>query len=250
VLAGNVHSLYFTEPSDSPGDLPGLEYAFHCGYGKYGPFSLSNTAHCTTSPGDEGLRIVKGKVRDKDGGEREYSTVVRIDPVPARVLTGHVLWGGRPAQPNVLQSLPISLTLKSGPFERNFGGLTTDAAGFYTVPLTLVPPGTYSWRVKGPDGDTSTAPNDPTGFLANCGTIAIPDAPQTAMENGTMRTGDADRDNLIDVMDFMILRDAFGRIRGSAGYDSRADFDGDTTVQILDFTLMKANFGEEGCGPN
>src|SRR4051812_28247729 len=113
-------------------------------------------------PGDAGIRTVKGKVIDKDGAEREYSTTVRIDPVPSRILVGHVTWNGRPAQPDPLQSLPISLTLKSGAFERNFGGLLTDSNGFFTVPLTTVPDGTYTWRVKGPYGTTSSAVNDPT----------------------------------------------------------------------------------------
>src|SRR5205085_4288412 len=96
-----------------------------------------------------GVRTVKGKVKDKDGGVREYSTGVRVDPVPARVLVGHVAWEGRPAQPSALQSLPISLTLKSGTFERNFGGLTTDSSGFFTVPVTTVPSGTYNWSDNG-----------------------------------------------------------------------------------------------------
>src|SRR5207244_11268299 len=41
--------------------------------------------------------------------------------IPAMVV-GHVNWQGRPAQPNSLQQLPVSLTLRSGTTEVNYPG--------------------------------------------------------------------------------------------------------------------------------
>src|SRR5205085_1348477 len=54
-------------------------------------------------------------------------------PESTPILVGHVDWQGRPAQPDPLQQLPITLTLKSGSTEINYTGLTTDASGYFTV---------------------------------------------------------------------------------------------------------------------
>src|SRR5262249_14779688 len=79
--------------SDAPGDLPTLQYAFDCGAG-YGPFGASNTISCSTT--DDGTIPVKGQVKDKDGGVREYTanaTVTNVAPsatftAPVTVLEG------------------------------------------------------------------------------------------------------------------------------------------------------------------
>src|SRR5207248_2680629 len=63
---------------------------------------------------------------------------------PQTMLIGHVTWQGRPAQPNTLQQLPITLTLTSGATEVNYPVQTTDASGFFTVPVTTLSNGTYS----------------------------------------------------------------------------------------------------------
>jgi large repetitive protein len=54
----------------------GFTYAFDFGSG-YGAFSASNSASFT--PTDNGTYTVKAKVRDKDGGETEYTATVVID---------------------------------------------------------------------------------------------------------------------------------------------------------------------------
>ncbi len=74
-----------THPSDpSAADRSaGFAYAFDCGSG-YGAFGTSPEAVCPTS--DNGTVMVRGKVRDKDGGETEYQTAVvvrNVAPVAA-----------------------------------------------------------------------------------------------------------------------------------------------------------------------
>jgi len=44
---------------------------------------LINAATCSTSPDEVGTRTVKGKIRDKDGGETEYTATVTILPPSA-----------------------------------------------------------------------------------------------------------------------------------------------------------------------
>jgi hypothetical protein len=147
-------------------------------------------------------------------------------------LVGHVTWQGPPAQPNARQQLPITLTLKSATVEVNFGPVTTDASGFFTVPVGSLAPGTYDWRAKG------------SKYLANAGSLTLSGGSGTNLEIGLMRAGDANNDNVVTALDFSILRSAFG---GTA--DLRADFNNDGTVSATDFSLLRNNFGQGGAPP-
>lgn len=167
---------------------------------------------------------------------------------PAAILIGHVTWQGRPAQPNALQQLPITLTLKSGITEVNYPVQNTDASGFFTQVATL-PSGPYIWRVKGPDGVLKTLATDLPGFLANSGTLTMTVGSAIQIEMGLMKAGDCNNDNIITVLDFNTVKNAFGRGIGSPGYDNRADFNGDTTITVQDFNLLKGNFGTSGSPP-
>ena len=60
----------------------GFEYAFDCGAG-YGAFGRSATASCVAD--DNGVREMRARVRDKDGGESEYAASVTVDNVAPRV---------------------------------------------------------------------------------------------------------------------------------------------------------------------
>jgi hypothetical protein len=83
VNEGNDINLSLTSPYDpsNADTLAGFEYAFDCGDGGgYGAWSSTNTAICPTD--DNGTRTVEGKIRDKDGGETEYTAAVTIHNVP------------------------------------------------------------------------------------------------------------------------------------------------------------------------
>jgi Dockerin type I domain len=148
---------------------------------------------------------------------------------------GHVTWQGPPPQPDVRQQLPISLTLRSGASEVNYSPQTTDASGFFSYTVASLPPGEYEWRVKGPK------------YLANCGIVTLTGSGVTPAEMGLMRVGDANNDNVINAMDFTILKSTFGKSMGDPGYDDRADFNGDQVVNTADFTLLRGNFASSGC---
>jgi hypothetical protein len=152
------------------------------------------------------------------------------------MLVGHVTWQGRPAQPNTLQQLPITLTVKLGATEADYPSQTTDASGFFTVSVAGLPAGTYNWRVKGPK------------YLANSGNATLTGA-QTGIEAGLLKVGDANNDNIVSAIDFNILKSAFGRACANPGYDDRAEFTGDCLVSAVDFNLLKGNFGGGGAPP-
>jgi hypothetical protein len=155
----------------------------------------------------------------------------------ARVLVGHVTWHGRPAQPDVRQQLPITLTLKLGATEVNYPVQTTDASGFFTVSVGGLANGIYDWRVKGPK------------FLANSGTVNVVSVSRTNFEGGLLLTGDCDNNNLVNMFDYNILKNSMGRTPGDPGYDDRADLSGDSIINGVDFTLLQANIGTGGAPP-
>jgi len=82
---GSSFALSLTNPADpSPADVgAGFANAFDCGNGAgYSPFAVANGVTCATASGE--ARIVKGKIRDKDGGTREYTgtlTIENLQPV-------------------------------------------------------------------------------------------------------------------------------------------------------------------------
>ena len=79
---GSSFNLTLTDPYDpSTADTAaGFEYAFDCGDGAgYSAWSSTNSATCPTD--DNGVRSVKGKIRDKDGGVNEYTASVEVNNV-------------------------------------------------------------------------------------------------------------------------------------------------------------------------
>ena len=158
-------------------------------------------------------------------------------PTQPSLLVGHVTWQGRPAQPNALNQLPITLVLRRGADPPTAFGLVSDASGFFTAPVTTLPTGVYTWWAKGPP------------WLATGGTVTLSGAPVIQQEMGQQRAGDVDNSNLIDITDFTLLRATFGLVCASPGFDGRADWTGDCLVDIADFTLHRGNFGQAGPPP-
>jgi hypothetical protein len=134
--------------------------------------------------------------------------------------------------------LPVTLTLRlqTGGPDNEYSG-TTDASGFFTVPVSTLPNGDYFWRVKAPI------------YLASSGPVTLAGAPVANVEMGVQPAGDADNSNVVDAIDFTIVRSTFGKSSGQPGYDARADFDGDQAVGVTDFALLKGNFGRGGAPP-
>jgi hypothetical protein len=84
VNEGDSFTLSLTSPSDpsSADTAAGFTFAFDCGSG-YGSFTGTSSASCPTT--DNGTRLVGGKIRDKDGGSREYNATVVVKNVAPSV---------------------------------------------------------------------------------------------------------------------------------------------------------------------
>jgi hypothetical protein len=129
------------------------------------------------------------------------------------------------------------MTLKSGATEQNYTGLTTDASGFFTVTVTGLADGGYNWRVKGPK------------YLANAGMLNLAAGSTSHVEMGLMRVGDCNNDNVVSIVDFGIIRAAFGTTVGDPSYDPRADLNGDNVISSQDINLLRGNIGIGGAPP-
>ena len=109
VNEGTPFTLSLTSPLDpsSVDTTAGFEYAFDCGDGSgYGAYATSNTQSCPTT--DNGTRSVKGKIKDKDSGETEYTGSVTVENVAPTATFS--------AQSPVNEGTSFNLSL-TGPFD-------------------------------------------------------------------------------------------------------------------------------------
>jgi hypothetical protein len=202
-----------------------------------GPFSLGGTI------GQPNAGSLSGGAYSLAGG---FWPANASTPTASALLVGHVTWQGRPAQPNSVQQIPLTLTLhlQAGGPNLEYAGMTTDASGFFTVSVPGLA-GTYNWRVKSAQAGPTPSAYNP-GWLATGGSVALTGAALTPADMGLQRAGDSNNDNLITSVDFVILKNAFGKSAGQAEYDNRADFTGDQVIGSTDFVQLKNNFGQGG----
>ena len=55
--------------------------------------------------------------------------------------------------------------------------------------------------------------------------------------------GDVNGDNVVDIKDFMLMREAFGTRTGSAKFNTKADFNHDGVVNIVDMIMAARKYG-------
>lgn len=179
VNEGSSIDLSLTSPYDpsSADTAAGFTYAFDCGDGAgYGLFSSTSTASCPTT--DNGTRNVKGKIKDKDNGESEYTASVTINNVAPNVSNNLASQSVQYSDPitdvtitatDVAADMPLSAStswnkdggsmqadLPNGLTLTSWGCTTSGGTGTCTWTLTgraLVAPGEYIIRVTVSDDD-------------------------------------------------------------------------------------------------
>jgi hypothetical protein len=177
-------NLSLTNPVDpsSADTTAGFTYAFDCGDGAgYGAFGASGSANCSTST--VGTRTVKGKIRDKDNGETEYtqSVIVRALTTVSAV-SGSGTYGGtatltatltQTTGGAALNNQTVSFTLNGNPVCGGATGVTcptTNASGvaaLSNVSLTGVNAGTYAGAIGASfAGDANNAGGSGSGALS------------------------------------------------------------------------------------
>jgi len=124
--------------------------------------------------------------------------------------------------------------IKDGKVIETQESVTTDEDGEATITL---PPGNENagltlW-VKG--GRT-------LAVSKSVGTIE----PESTIDVGELRGGDADNSNVVDIRDFFMLAASFQAAPADPRFDPRADFNNDGIVDIRDFFILADNFNRSG----
>lgn len=139
-------------------------------------------------------------------------------------LRGIIDLQARPPRPNSAWSVPLVFELWSG--DRLLSGpatlITNDSGEFV---LSDLAPGLYDLRIKNPH------------TLANLKRAILVAPGLNTVSLGMLLEGDANDDNVIDIVDFSLLRAVFGT------GNMNADFNQDGIVDVFDFSLFRSHFG-------
>ncbi len=146
--------------------------------------------------------------------------------VIAVTLKGQVQLQG---EAKVAHELTITLRAVEGTSTTDYS-VTTDARGKFE--LTNLTPGNHDIAVDG------------SRVLRNIMLNVALVAPETEVDFGEFREGDANDDGDVDMNDFNLLRASFGIMTDEEGYNANANFDGNNIVDITDFSLLRRNYSE------
>jgi hypothetical protein len=184
VNEGSSFTIQLTSPIDpsSADTSAGFQYAFDCGNGAgYGAYGAASSRSCPTT--DNGTRTVKGKIKDKDGGEREYTgsvTVNNVKPTITNVTATNTYSG-----PLVFMTSMIKTFFTDPGADANWAAALnfsdggTDAGSGNASPITInhpfLTPGckTVTARVTDKDGAVSD-PFGPTSINVGTGEFLPP----------------------------------------------------------------------------
>ena len=174
VNEGSSINLSLTSPSDpsSVDTTTGFKYAFDCGSG-YNTLSAVSNAACATN--DNGMRILKGKIQDKDGGFTEYTATVMVNNVaPTVTVTGPtsgsiypvgtpVTFAGTFTDPGILDTHTARWTFDA----LTAAGVVTESGGNGSVSgtYTFTIPGVYQVTLAVTDKDSGAGAASMIGAL-------------------------------------------------------------------------------------
>ncbi|MBK8025273.1 MAG: hypothetical protein IPK19_28770 [Chloroflexi bacterium] len=151
-------------------------------------------------------------------------------PLPPSDLTGTITLPNRTPGTSAY-AVNLDVRLAQGGTTVSAHSPTTDVNGYFT--LQDLPQGTVDAWLKH------------ALSLAVMPSVNL-DAPAVNVNFGTLKMGDADSSNLVNIADFSIVAAAYGSVEGGALWDERADFDGNDAVNYTDFSMLSANFSQSG----
>lgn len=83
----------------------------------------------------------------------------------------------------------------------------------------------------------------PTATPGGATNTSTPKPSNTPTPGGKI-LGDCDGINGVDILDFQLLSNTFGKVPGDPGYDARCNFTGEPIIDILDYQILSNNFGK------
>ncbi len=184
--------------------------------------SAGGTAFSLAESGFASVRYIKAESR---GGEVDGFARVGFTKKDLRI---HIQLEGLVTNAP-LQPLTFTLTPSYGAvITQHTSTNSSGAVLLYDVPLT-----TYTLRVKGEK------------WLAKQTTLT-PSNGAFPVLTLTLKAGDANNDNTVDLADLLLLIAHYNQTQGSGDYLAAADFDGDGSNDIADLLLLIGNYNEAG----
>ena len=177
VFVGASINLSLTGPFDpsSVDTTTGFTYAFDCGSG-YGTYSATSTTSCPTTAAE--TRTVKGKIRDKDGGESDYTHQVEIKKADQTITFGPLAdktYGDAPFTVSATASSGLTVTFTaSGQCAISGNTVTITGTGSCTVTAYQASNASYN-----------AAPDVPRAFAIGKAVLTV------TADNKTRAYGDA-----------------------------------------------------------
>jgi uncharacterized repeat protein (TIGR01451 family) len=174
------------------------------------------------------------------------ATMSQTDATPAdNTATASTAWGsaatldasmtfpGRPS-PNarLVATMPLRVTHQTTGLMNFPATVTTSTSAAFSL-AGFATGNTYSIRIK------------PPGALAESRDVTVSTA-SPSVSFGTLRMGDANNDNVVNINDFSIMASGFGKASSADDFDVRVDFNNDGAIDLNDFTLLANSFGQAG----
>ncbi len=160
-------------------------------------------------------------------GSNSISVLINTTPVAGYSVSGRVL-----LEQTASAAVPLNFTFTPQDGSTIFTRTVTPAAnGDYT--LTVIPLKLYTVGIKGAKWLRSILVADTT-----TGNV-------TGL-NATLRGGDANDDNAIDISDLLLLIAHYNQQQGTGGYLETADFNSDGSCDISDLLLLIGNYNSIG----
>ena len=91
--------------------------------------------------------------------------------------------------------------------------------------------------------NTVMFPSIPVGLIRRDLTADDAEAAFQLYNPGAAKPGDINRDLTVNILDFQLLSNSFGKSIGQVGFNERADLNTDNSINILDFQILSNNFG-------
>lgn len=186
--------------------------------------------------------ILQSTMVDANGFQVEHTRATDLcRTIQGRTTGGTILRQGVPANPNPGGgSLACAKVTATGAWA--YGPVTSNAAGVYNLPN--LPTGTYTVRAT----YSGYLPSEKTGIAISANALTI------TIETVTLRGGDVNGDNAINILDIGSIISKFGRASvtvgsysaASCGGDEAVDINDDGLINISDLAIAAGNWGLVG----
>jgi hypothetical protein len=109
----------------------------------------------------------------------------------------------------------------------NFGDSNTTSGNYPTIAHTYAAAGNYTVMLN---------ITDASGFNGSV-------TGKVVVQNSTVLIGDINGDGVVNILDAILLANAFGSVPGNSNWNPKADLNGDGVVNILDAIILANNWG-------